>query len=133
MQSHDTGKKNLAWKGLAIGALGVVFGDIGTSPLYTIRECMAVLPPAEQSTAILGVLSLVFWSLILVVSIKYTIVVLRADNNGEGGIFTLLSLSRIDKLAKGRLTFGVVLVLIGAAMLLGEAIITPAITVLSAT
>lgn len=133
MQNNVQHPGNLAQSGLALGALGVVFGDIGTSPLYTIRECLAVLPAAEHNTAILGVLSLVFWSLILVVSIKYTVFVLRADNRGEGGIFALLSLSQIDRNAKGRLSLGVIVVLFGAAMLCGEAIITPAITVLSAT
>lgn len=133
MQNNVQHSGNLAQSGLALGALGVVFGDIGTSPLYTIRECLAVLPAAEHNTAILGVLSLVFWSLILVVSVKYTVFVLRADNRGEGGIFALLSLSHIDRNAKGRLSVGVIVVLCGAAMLCGEAIITPAITVLSAT
>ncbi|MBX3750391.1 MAG: KUP/HAK/KT family potassium transporter [Opitutaceae bacterium] len=133
MQNHVQPSGSLAQSGLALGALGVVFGDIGTSPLYTIRECLAVLPAAEHNTAILGVLSLVFWSLILVVSVKYTVFVLRADNRGEGGIFALLSLSQIDRNAKGRLSVGVIVVLCGAAMLCGEAIITPAITVLSAT
>ncbi len=133
MQNNVQHPGNLAQSGLALGALGVVFGDIGTSPLYTIRECLAVLPAAEHNTAILGVLSLVFWSLILVVSVKYTVFVLRADNRGEGGIFALLSLSQIDRNAKGRLSLGVIVVLFGAAMLCGEAIITPAITVLSAT
>ena len=79
---------------LGLGALGVVFGDIGTSPLYTIRECLHALPPAEHAVAVLGVLSLVVWSLILVVSVKYTLFVLRADNRGEGGIFALLALGR---------------------------------------
>lgn len=118
--------------GLGIGALGVVFGDIGTSPLYTIRECLAVLPPAEHAVAVLGVLSLVFWSLILVVSVKYTLFVLRADNRGEGGIFALMSLGHIDRGARAGLSVGIIIVLIGAAMLCGEAIITPAMTVLSA-
>ncbi len=132
MQTKEQQTRKLAQTGLALGALGVVFGDIGTSPLYTIRECLAVLPAAEHNTAVLGVLSLVFWSLVLVVSIKYTVFVLRADNRGEGGIFALLSLSQLDRNAKGRLSLGVIVVLCGAAMLCGEAIITPAITVLSA-
>jgi KUP system potassium uptake protein len=118
--------------GLAIGALGVVFGDIGTSPLYTMRECLAALPPAEHSAAVLGVLSLIVWSLILVVSIKYTLFVLRADNRGEGGIFALLSLGRLDRGTRTGLNIGTIVVLIGAAMLCGEAIITPAMTVLGA-
>ena len=118
--------------GLGIGALGVVFGDIGTSPLYTIRECLAVLPAAEHALAVLGVLSLVFWSLIIVVSVKYTLFVLRADNRGEGGIFALMSLGQVDRSTRTALSAGILIVLIGAAMLCGEAIITPAMTVLSA-
>jgi KUP system potassium uptake protein len=117
---------------LGLGALGVVFGDIGTSPLYTIRECLHALPPAEHGTAVLGVLSLVFWSLLLVVSLKYATIVLRADNRGEGGIFALLALSRLDRTSRLGLNAGTVVVLLGAAMLCGEAVITPAITVLSA-
>ncbi len=117
---------------LGLGALGVVFGDIGTSPLYTIRECLAVLPPAEHAVAVLGVLSLVFWSLIFVVSVKYTLFVLRADNRGEGGIFALMSLGQIDRGALRGLNAGIIIVLLGAAMLCGEAIITPAMTVLGA-
>ena len=117
---------------LGLGALGVVFGDIGTSPLYTIRECLHALPPAEHKAAVLGVLSLVFWSLILVVSVKYTIFVLRADNRGEGGIFALLSLGRLEPATRIGLNTGTLVVLAGAAMLCGEAVITPAITVLSA-
>ncbi len=124
--------KSAAQIALGIGALGVVFGDIGTSPLYTIRECLHVLPPAEHRVAVLGVLSLVFWSMILVVSVKYTLFVLRADNRGEGGIFALMSLGQIDHGSRHKLTLGVLIVLIGAAMLCGEAIITPALTVLSA-
>ncbi|MES2693871.1 MAG: KUP/HAK/KT family potassium transporter, partial [Verrucomicrobiota bacterium] len=115
-----------------IGALGVVFGDIGTSPLYTIRECLAALPPAEHAVAVLGVLSLIVWSLILVVSVKYTLFVLRADNRGEGGIFALLALAHLDRGVRHGLSLGTIVVLIGAAMLCGEAVITPAITVLGA-
>lgn len=119
--------------GLTLGALGVVFGDIGTSPLYTIKECLHALPPGEHAQAVLGVLSLIFWSLVLVVSLKYTFFVLRADNRGEGGIFALLSLSQLDRSGSKVLSVGVLVVLTGAAMLCGEAIITPAMTVLSAT
>jgi KUP system potassium uptake protein len=123
----------LAKAGLTLGALGVVFGDIGTSPLYTIRECLHALPPGEHAQAVLGVLSLIFWSLVLVVSVKYTVFVLRADNRGEGGIFALLALSQLDRPGRKVLNLGVIVVLTGAAMLCGEAIITPAMTVLSAT
>ena len=131
-QPPGTPLKATAQVALGVGALGVVFGDIGTSPLYTIRDCLKALPPAEHATAVLGVLSLVLWSMILVVSVKYTLFVLRADNRGEGGIFALMSLGQIDRGARDRLTAGIVIVLIGAAMLCGEAIITPAVTVLSA-
>lgn len=117
---------------LGLGALGVVFGDIGTSPLYTIRECLAALPPAEHAVAVLGVLSLIVWSLIMVVSVKYTVFVLRADNRGEGGIFALLALGQLDRGVRFGLGAGAAIVLIGAAMLCGEAVITPAITVLGA-
>jgi KUP system potassium uptake protein len=117
---------------LGLGALGVVFGDIGTSPLYTIRECLVALPPAEHAVAVLGVLSLIVWSLIMVVSIKYTLFVLRADNRGEGGIFALLALGQLDRGVRTGLNAGTILVLVGAAMLCGEAVITPAITVLAA-
>ncbi len=131
MQSEGTGK--VAKVGLTLGALGVVFGDIGTSPLYTLQECLKQLPPVEQTQAVLGVLSLVFWSLVAVVSVKYTLFVLRAHNRGEGGIFALLALSRLDRTATGALGFGTFVLLLGAAMLCGEAIITPAITVLGAS
>jgi KUP system potassium uptake protein len=130
--SAEAGQGTGARWALGLGALGVVFGDIGTSPLYTIRECLHALPPAEHATAVLGVLSLVFWSLVLVVSVKYATFVLRADNRGEGGIFALLALGRLDQGVRAGLNVGTVLVLLGAAMLCGEAIITPAITVLSA-
>ena len=128
----STPRQASAKSALAIGALGVVFGDIGTSPLYTMRECLHALPPAEHSVAVLGVLSLIVWSLILVVSLKYTLFVLRADNRGEGGIFALMSLGRLDRGSRKSLNIGTIVVLIGAAMLCGEAIITPAMTVLGA-
>jgi KUP system potassium uptake protein len=115
---------------LSLGALGVVYGDIGTSPLYTIRECFAHTPPTE--TAILGVVSLIFWSLVLVVSFKYLAFVVRADNRGEGGVLALLALAephvQNPKLRRAVIVTG----LIGAALLFADGIITPAISVLSA-
>src|SRR4051812_8037567 len=78
---------------LSLGALGVVFGDIGTSPLYTMRECLAHLPDVDRTEGVLGVLSLMFWALMFEVSFKYLTFVTRADNRGEGGIFALLALS----------------------------------------
>ncbi len=121
--------------GLAIGALGVVFGDIGTSPLYALRESIEHLPVEERASGVFGVLSLIFWSLFLVVSVKYATVVMRADNRGEGGIFALLALGGMDRTpgASKRITPAVVIVLVGAAMICGEGVITPAISVLSAT
>ena len=124
---------------LCIGALGVVFGDIGTSPLYTMQECVAHLPPGSRMDGLLGVLSLIFWSLVLVVSVKYLGFITKADNHGEGGIFALLALIHAHREAaphrpKARRGLGlaVVVILIGAALLFGDGIITPAISVLGA-
>jgi len=119
---------------LAIAVLGVVYGDIGTSPLYALRETFAGKSPVPVSPDnILGVLSLILWTLIAVVSIKYMIFVLRADNRGEGGTFALLALLRPDhnqdRLARRAL---ILLGILGASMLYGGAMITPAISVLSA-
>jgi KUP system potassium uptake protein len=120
--------------GLTLGALGVVFGDIGTSPLYALRECLNYLPPVERATGVLGALSLVVWTMALVVVGKYLCFVTRADNRGEGGIFALLALSHGDRPGKTTVGFGLLtmLILIGAALLYGDGIITPAISVLSA-
>lgn len=121
---------------LALAALGVVYGDIGTSPLYAIRECFHG-PHAVAATRenVLGVLSLVIWSLVLVVSVKYVVVILRADNRGEGGILALTTLVTDPRPRTFRLRGGSVLMLLGlfaAALLYGESVITPAISVLSA-
>jgi KUP system potassium uptake protein len=112
----------------SLAALGVVFGDIGTSPLYALRECFVGAHAVEPIRAnVLGVLSLVFWALVLVISVKYVAFILRADNRGEGGILALLALLN----RKGR---GIVVLLgvFGAALLYGDGMITPAISVLSA-
>jgi KUP system potassium uptake protein len=119
---------------LTLGALGVVYGDIGTSPLYALRECFnpahGVAPTSEN---IIGILSLIFWALMLIVSVKYLIFVLRADNKGEGGILALMALvtHRPQSGLRSRallIGFG----LFGAALLYGDGIVTPAISVLSA-
>jgi KUP system potassium uptake protein len=117
-----------------IGALGVVFGDIGTSPLYTMKECVAHFLPVERPQAVLGVLSLMLWSMLLVVCVKYLTFVMRADNRGEGGIFALLALSHARDTQKNRNRMGplVLIILMGAALLYGDSVITPAISVLSA-
>ncbi|MEO7597478.1 MAG: KUP/HAK/KT family potassium transporter, partial [Opitutus sp.] len=119
---------------LVIGALGVVFGDIGTSPLYTMKECIAHFLPAERPLAVIGVLSLMLWSMVLVVCLKYITFVMRADNRGEGGIFALLALSHARNSEKTRNRIGpvVLVMLIGASLLYGDSVITPAISVLSA-
>jgi len=119
---------------LCIGALGVVFGDIGTSPLYTMQECLKHLPAGEQRTdGILGVLSLMFWALMFAVNFKYLTFVMRADNHGEGGVFALLALSHPKGTSRKRgLGLTTVVVMAGAALLYGDGVITPAITVLSA-
>jgi KUP system potassium uptake protein len=114
---------------LSLGSVGVVYGDIGTSPLYAFREAVAAAGPVTRDT-VLGVLSLILWALIIVVTIKYVIILLRADNNGEGGT---LSLTALASRALGRRTTPVfVLGVIGASMFLGDSVITPAISVLSA-
>ncbi len=117
---------------LTLGALGVVFGDIGTSPLYTLRECLQHLPADDRAAGVLGVLSLVLWALVLVVSVKYLSFITRADNHSEGGIFALLALQRRDNSPVRKMTIGIAVILAGAALLYGEGMITPAISVLAA-
>ncbi|MBA3439577.1 MAG: potassium transporter Kup [Pyrinomonadaceae bacterium] len=119
---------------LSLTALGVVYGDIGTSPLYAMRECFHGPHAIEPSPAnVFGVLSLIFWSLIVVISIKYLVFVLRADNRGEGGILALTALATPIKVSSNKERWWLlVLGIFGAALLYGEGIITPAITVLSA-
>jgi KUP system potassium uptake protein len=117
---------------LTIGALGIVFGDIGTSPLYALRVCFTrTTGIAVNQQNVFGVLSLIFWSLILVVSIKYLVIILRADNEGEGGILALMALVLPKK--KNRKYFLILgMGLFGSALLYGDGMITPAISVLSA-
>lgn len=122
-------------RALLVGALGVVYGDIGTSPLYALRECFTGSHGVTPSPAnVLGVVSLIFWSLTLIVSIKYLSLVLRADHNGEGGILALLSLAvgEREDTATRRLRWLTVLGVFGAALLYGDGMLTPAVTVLSA-
>ncbi len=124
----------LKTSGLALAALGVIYGDIGTSPLYTIKECFSGHHGvAAVPDNITGIMSMVFWSLIIVVSVKYVIFFLRADNKGEGGTFSLLATLR-SKLKNNRRTWAYLTVLAatGASLLYGDGVITPAISVLSA-
>jgi KUP system potassium uptake protein len=115
---------------LLVGALGVVFGDIGTSPIYAFRESLRAAGTVESQATVLGILSLVFWAVVLVVALKYVVFVMRADNQGEGGTMALISLALP---AAGRLrTVLLAIGLAGASLFFGDAMITPAISVLSA-
>src|ERR1041384_5629110 len=130
--------------GLSLAALGVVYGDIGTSPLYAMSECLSASPSKEHAIApvhgvydpshVLGVLSLFFWALMLVVVIKYLVFVLRADNKGEGGILALAALvQQTDpQPRRTRLAVPILLALFGAGLLYGDGVITPAVSVLGA-
>lgn len=129
---HDSHKKGLATMMLA--AIGVVFGDIGTSPLYALKECFDPqhgIPFSPE--ALFGVIAMMIWSLILIVTFKYVLFVMRADNKGEGGVLSLMALAlrSFDSKSKGYF-FLMILGMLGACMLLGESVITPAISVLSA-
>ncbi|GAB3048694.1 potassium transporter Kup [Acinetobacter apis] len=118
---------------ITLAALGVVFGDIGTSPLYSIKQSLTEAHAALSVATIMGILSLVFWSITLTISVKYVTFVMRADNNGEGGIMSLLALNlRSKKLSTNKKTCLIVVGFIGASLFFGDGIITPAISVLSA-
>ncbi len=125
--------KNGSLGALTLGALGVVFGDIGTSPIYALRESLNTA--GRELYDIYGVVSLIFWSLMLVVTLKYLVFVLRADNNGEGGILSLFALlpSKVRNATRGTKYFFVVFLLLGTALLVADGMLTPAISVLSAT
>ena len=121
-------------RSLILGAIGVVFGDIGTSPLYTIKEAFTPhygLTPDHAT--VLGILSLVFWSLVIVITVKYVAVIMRADNDGEGGIMALTALAQRALPANSRAAYAVgILGVFGAALFFGDGVLTPAISVLSA-
>ncbi|WP_375373444.1 potassium transporter Kup [Micromonospora sp. ATA51] len=127
--------RRTAGLGLLLGALGVVYGDIGTSPLYALKTVFTLdrglVPDAPD---VFGVISLVFWSIILIVSVKYVVFILRADNEGEGGVMALAALARKSLLKDSGRRAGAVLALgaLGAALFYGDSVITPAISVLSA-
>jgi KUP system potassium uptake protein len=137
--AHPSSHAKVSVAALTLGALGVVFGDIGTSPLYTLRECLHETMGAAGGTVsredVFGLLSLIFWSLTMVVTLKYLTFVMRADNRGEGGIFALLAVVppalRMGKDGK-RISLIAIVVVVGAALLYGDGAITPAISVLSA-
>src|SRR5450631_4479459 len=122
---------------LAVGALGVVFGDIGTSPLYTIQTVFnpGDPHPVKVSTEnIFGIVSLIFWSVTIIVTVTYVLLVMRADNDGEGGIMALITLIRRRAMPGGRRTKVALAALgiFGASLFFGDSVITPAISVLSA-
>ncbi len=130
--AHGHGKASLAT--LVLGAIGVVFGDIGTSPLYTLKEAFSPhYGLIANHDTVLGILSLVFWALMLVVTLKYVTIIMRADNNGEGGIMALMALAQRSLRKGGRSTYLVgILGVFGASLFFGDGVITPAISVLSA-
>src|SRR5580700_6183535 len=124
-----------SWAPAALACMGVVFGDIGTSPLYTLNVAAKSASPDGQVSpeAVLGIVSLIFWSLMIVISIKYAILIMRADNHGEGGILALLALVSPQRARQSRRhAVMVVIGLVGATLLYGDGVITPAISVLSA-
>src|SRR5215813_1702709 len=126
-----SGKRTTA---LTLAALGVVFGDIGTSPLYTVKECFSEFTGVEPThDNVLGMLSLITWALIIVVTVKYVLVVMRADNRGEGGVLALMALvSRQANITERRRRIYLMIGLAGAALFYGDCLLTPAISVLSA-
>lgn len=129
--SNKTRASSLA--ALTLGALGVVYGDIGTSPLYALREVFATKHATLSEPDILGVLSLVFWTLTIIVTLKYVTLIMRANNNGEGGTMALMALSSQATRDRPRLrTALIVMGILGAALFYGDGVITPAISVLSA-
>src|SRR5688572_27962640 len=130
--AEANGKSPTSFWALTLGSVGVVYGDIGTSPLYAFREAVTAAAGDGVATReiVLGVLSLIVWSLIVVVTLKYIVILLRADNNGEGGT---LSLTALAFRALGRRTTPVLMLgVIGAAMFYGSSFITPALSVMSA-
>ena len=139
-QEANTGSVNrraTAQGALAVGALGVVFGDIGTSPLYTVQTVFnpGDPHPVEVSTeSIFGIVSLIFWSVTIIVTVTYVLLVMRADNDGEGGIMALITLIRRRGVPGGRRTKVALAALgvFGASLFFGDSVITPAISVLSA-
>ncbi len=133
MSTHSSTRSPAALAALTLGALGVVYGDIGTSPLYALKEVFHGGHVQATHDNILGVLSLIFWTMTIIVSLKYVLLVLRADNNGEGGLIAMLALATMavkerPQLRRALMTVG----LFGTAVFFGDGVITPAISVLSA-
>ncbi|TKW76567.1 MAG: potassium transporter Kup, partial [Bradyrhizobium icense] len=130
---HGATHSTAGMAGLMLGSIGVVYGDIGTSPLYALREAVVAATGssgAADPNAVLGVLSLIIWALIVVVTLKYVVILLRADNNGEGGTLALMALAQ--RAVGGNSSIIVLLGIISGALFYGDAVITPALSVLSA-
>lgn len=132
--SNSAGFKSSRFHIITLAALGIVFGDIGTSPLYALKECFSTEHGIPFTPAgVLGIISMLFWAITIVVSLKYVLFVMRADNNGEGGVLALMALSlRTAKNGSGRAKLLMMLGVFGACMFYGDVVITPAISVLSA-
>jgi KUP system potassium uptake protein len=135
--THAAAPRETAQAAIVVGALGVVFGDIGTSPLYTVQTVFNPTDPhpvAVSTASVFGVISLIFWSVMIVVTLTYVVLVMRADNDGEGGIMALITLIRRRQASGGRRTVAVLAALgiFGASLFFGDSMITPAISVLSA-
>src|SRR5574343_66580 len=126
--------KKAALPATSLAAVGVVFGDIGTSPLYALKESFHAAHGLGITPAnVLGILSIIFWCLMLIISIKYVAIVMRVDNNGEGGIMALLALNlRKAKIAENKKIYLIEIGFVGASLFFGDGIITPAVSVLSA-
>jgi KUP system potassium uptake protein len=132
---HGEAHSTATFRALMLGSIGVVYGDIGTSPLYALREAVVAASGTSADAApqaVLGVLSLILWALIVVVTLKYVVILLRADNNGEGGTLALMALAQ-RAVGKGKGSAAIVLLgIISGALFYGDAVITPALSVLSA-
>ena len=130
-QAAHRGSKPAGFLALTVGSIGVVYGDIGTSPLYALREALRHAGADGLTRGeVLGVVSLLLWAIILIVSLKYVLFLLRLDNRGEGGVLSLFALAQSAIGRRTALVF--VLGIAGAALFFGDAIVTPAISVLSA-
>jgi KUP system potassium uptake protein len=130
---HGEAHSTAGFGALMLGSIGVVYGDIGTSPLYALREAIVAVSSTDGGVtpqAVLGILSMILWALIVVVTLKYVVILLRADNHGEGGTLALMALAE-RAISKGASAI-VLLGIIAAALFYGDAVITPALSVLSA-
>ena len=129
-REHPRALRKKSLMATTLGSIGVVYGDIGTSPLYAMKESLLHVGHAPSQAEILGIVSLLVWSLIFVVTVKYIVLILRADNEGEGGALSLMALAQKALVRPSRIVMA--LGMVGAALFYGDAILTPAVSVLSA-